>query len=122
MHSAGASTLLQVMIINTQAVRRWKMSGNSAGPSRKGAGNRCNSGVVRLMVTRAVADMAVTLPTGPHTVMAATLLHRRHLTVTVVAGTFIRAIIRRRQILPLYLMKSAARLAADRVSKAKENV
>lgn len=121
MHSAGDSTLLQVMIISTQAVRRWKMSGNSAGPSRKGAGNRCNSGVVRLMVTRAVADMAVTLPAGPHTVMVATLLHRRHLTVTVVVGTIIRAI-RRRKLLPLYLMKSAARLAADRVSKAKENV
>ena len=96
MHSAGDSTRLQVMSINIQAVRRWKMSGNSAGPSRKGTGNRCNNSVARLMVTRAGADMAVTLLTAPHTVMVATLLHRRHLTVTVVVGTFIRAIIRRR--------------------------
>ena len=72
-------------------------------------------------ILRAVADMAVTLPTDPHTVMVATLLHRRHLTVTVVVGTIIRAI-RRRKLLPLYLMKSAPRLAANRVRKAKENV
>ena len=122
MHNAGDSTLLQGMSINIQAMRQWKKSGNSAGPSRKGAGNRCNNSVAHLMVTRAVADMAVTLPTGLHTVMVATLLHRRHPTVTAVAGTIIQAIIRRRQLLPLYLMKSAARLAADRVSKAKENV
>lgn len=116
---AGGSTLCQVMIINTQAVRRWKKSGNSAGPSRTGAGNRCIKSVVRLMATRAVADMAVTRHTGLLMAMVVTLLHRLHRTATAVAG-IIQAT-RCRQLLPPHL-KPKARLAADRVSKAKESV
>ena len=122
MHSAGGSTLRQVTIINIQAMRRCKKSGNSAGPSRTGVGSRCINSVARLMATatRAVADMAVTRATGPLMAMVVIPQHRLHPTAMAVAG-IIQATRRRQLQLPPHL-KPEARLAADRFSKAKESV